>query len=156
MLGSAAARGALAGAVGVAAMTLTEKAEQQVTHRPDSYVPGRTLRAMTGRRVSDDARPAAANHIMHWGTGIALGALRGVWAATGLRGPRWTLAHSGVRLATDQTLENAAGTGAPPTSWTTMERRVDVLHKLVYAVVTGLVADRIVAPRPAVRGRTSH
>jgi hypothetical protein len=33
-------RGALAGLAGTAAMTLAEKVEQQVTGRPDSYVPG--------------------------------------------------------------------------------------------------------------------
>lgn len=66
MLGRAALRGALAGLAGTAAMTLAEKAEQSVTHRPDSYVPARTLTALaTRRRLPGSARPLVRNHLMH-------------------------------------------------------------------------------------------
>ncbi len=153
----AAGRGALAGLVGVAAMTLGEKAEQALTHRPDSYVPARTLLTLLGRSPSDHDRPVVWNHAMHWGTGAVLGALRGVWAAVGLRGPTAHLAHAVVRLSTDQTLENATGVGAPPMLWPRDEHLVDLAHKAVYAVVTGLVAERLVAPDlQSRRGTTSH
>src|SRR5215213_2723352 len=147
MLTRAALRGATAGVVGVAVMTAAEKLEQRTTNRPNSYVPGRTLLALLGRRPSSGARPPLANHAMHWGTGMALGALRGVWADSGLRGPRASLAHTIVRLATDQTLENATGVGAPPWTWPRSELIVDVMHKAIYSFVTGAVADRVVTPR---------
>ena len=156
-LGAAAARGAVAGLVGVAVMTAGEKAEQLVTGRPDSYVPGRTLLTLLGRHPGDQVQPLVWNHAMHWGTGAALGALRGVWAAVGLRGPRAHAAHTVVRLAFDQTMENATGVGAPPRTWPAEEQVVDVLHKAVYALATGVVAERLV--RPALlsqRGTTSH
>ena len=154
---TAAARGSAAGLVGVAVMTAGEKLEQALTGRPDSYVPARTLLTLLGRAPSDRDRPLVWNHVMHWGTGAGLGALRGLWSAVGLRGPRAHLAHTVVRLATDQTLENAAGTGAPPHTWPVGEQVVDTLHKAVYAVATGLVADRIVAPSlESRRGTTSH
>ncbi|MGY1802479.1 hypothetical protein ACI78T_04260 [Blastococcus sp. SYSU D00922] len=153
----AAGRGALAGLAGVAAMTAVEKVEQAVTHRPDSYVPARTLLTLLGRHPGDADRPVVWNHAMHWGTGAVLGALRGVWAAVGLRGPQAHLAHTVVRLATDQTLENATGAGAPPCTWPRQERVVDGLEKAVYSLVTGLVAERVVAPRlESRRGTTSH
>jgi hypothetical protein len=156
-LASAALCGAAAGVLGVAAMTTVEKLEQAVTHRPNSYVPGRTLMTLFGRHPADDLRPLAWNHAMHWGTGAALGALRGVWAAVGLRGPRANLAHTVVRLATDQTLENATGVGAPPRTWPRREQVVDVAHKAVYSFATGLVAERLVPPRlESRRGTTSH
>jgi hypothetical protein len=156
-LGAAALRGACAGLVGVAAMTAAEKLEQSVTRRPDSYVPARTLLTLVGRRPDDGVRPPLWNHAMHWGTGAALGALRGVWAAVGLRGPRAHLAHTVVRLATDQTVENATGMGAPPDTWPVQEQVLDTVHKAIYSITTGLVAERLVAPRLApVRGRTSH
>jgi hypothetical protein len=85
---------------------------------------------------------------MHWGTGAALGALRGVWAASGLRGWRASLWHASVRLATDQTLENATGVGAPPWTWSRRDQVVDVGMKTVYSLATGLVADRLVAVAP--------
>ncbi len=154
---NAALRGAAAGALGVAAMTLAEKLEQSQTGRPNSYVPGRTLLTLLGHRPSERTKPLIANHAMHWMTGITLGALRGVWAELGLRGPRASLAHTVVRLSTDQTLENASGEGAPPHTWPAQEQAVDVLHKAVYSFVTGAVADAIVAPkRMSKTGVKSH
>lgn len=153
----AAARGAAAGLVGVAVMTAAEKAEQRLTLRPNSYVPGRTLLTLLRRRPHDDAEPWAGNHAMHWGTGAVLGALRGVWAAVGLRGPRAHLAHTVVRLAFDQTMENASGQGAPPRTWPVGEQVVDVAHKAIYSLTTGLVAERLVPPALESRaGTTSH
>ncbi len=156
-LATAALRGAGAGALGVAVMTAGEKVEQSFTHRPNSYVPGRALMTLLGRRPDDAVRPPLWNHAMHWGTGIVLGALRGVWAATGLRGPRAHLTHTVVRLATDQTVENATGVGAPPHTWPRREQAVDVLHKAVYSFATGLLAERLVPPHlESRRGTTSH
>ena len=149
MLGRAALRGALAGLAGTAAMTLAEKVEQSVTHRPDSYVPARTLTALTTRRrLPGSARPPVRNHLMHWGTGALVGALRGVWSASGLRGWRASAWHTSVRLATDQTLENATGVGSPPWTWSRRDQVVDLGGKAVYSFVTGVVADRLVPLAP--------
>lgn len=128
-------------------MTAAEKMEQAVTHRPDSYVPARTLLALLRRHPADNRSATGWNHLMHWGTGAALGALRGVWAATGIRGPRANLAHTVVRLAFDQTVENATGAGAPPHTWDRLDQVVDMLHKGIYSFATGGVADRLIAPR---------
>ena len=85
---------------------------------------------------------------MHWGTGAAAGALRGSWAASGLRGVRASAWHASVRLATDQTLENATGVGSPLWTWSRRDQVVDVTHKVVYSLVTGAVADRLVPLAP--------
>jgi hypothetical protein len=151
------AQGALSGLVGVAAMTAGEKLEQALTGRPDSYVPARTLLTLLGQHPSDADRPAVWNHLMHWGTGALVGGIRGVWSVTGIRGPVATGWHTVVRLAVDQTLENGTGVGAPPMTWPVGEQAVDVLHKAVYATVTGLVADGWIRPElRSRRGRTSH
>ena len=153
----AALQGAGAGLIGVAVMTASEKLEQAVTHRPNSYVPARALLTLLGQQPRDTDQPLAWNHAMHWGTGAALGALRGVWAAVGLRGPRAHLAHTVVRLATDQTVENATGVGAPPHTWPIREQVLDVVHKAVYSLATGVVADRCITARmESRRGTTSH
>ena len=152
-----AARGAAAGLVGVAVMTAGEKLEQAVTHRPDSYVPARALLGLLGRPAPDDEQPTGWNYAMHVGTGVVVGALRGVWSAVGLRGPRANVAHTSFRLAFDQTIENATGAGAPPPTWPVAEQLVDVLHKAVYSTVTGIVADRLIPPvLQSSRGTTSH
>ena len=112
---------------------------------------------LPGGNPGDDGRPPVWNHAMHWGTGAVLGALRGLWSAVGLRGPRAHLAHTVMRLAVDQTLENATGVGAPPLTWPKGEQVVDVGHKAVYSFVTGAVADLLIAPElESRRGRTSH
>jgi hypothetical protein len=156
-LAAAALRGAASGLVGVSAMTAAEKVEQLFTGRANSYVPGRTMRALMGADSADRQRPLMANHAMHWSTGALLGALRGVWAVTGLRGPGATIAHTVVRLAVDQTLENATGLGAPPSTWPRSERLLDVAHKSIYSWVTGAVADRWISPELEThRGPSSH
>jgi hypothetical protein len=157
LLGSAALRGALSGLLGVAVMTAVEKAEQAVTRRPDSYIPARTLLTLLGRHPGDRDRPLGWNHAMHWGTGAVVGAVRGLWAVTGMRGPRANAMHTVLRLSFDQTLENASGVGAPPQTWPVREQIWDLAHKAVYSFATGLVADRLIRPRlTSSRGRFSH
>ena len=156
-LGAAAGRGVVAGLAGAAFMTLGEKLEQRLTGRPNSYVPGRAMMAAAGRNPSDGAKPLVSNHVMHWGTAGLLGALRGVWSATGIRGPEANATHTVVRLAFDQTMENLTRDGAPPATWPAGERAIDVLHKGVYALATGLVADAWIDPTAeSRRGLTSH
>ena len=150
-------RGAVSGLAGVAAMTAGEKVEQAITRRPDSYVPARALLTLLGRHPSDADQPPVWNHVMHWGTGALLGGLRGVWSATGIRGPVASTWHTVVRLAFDQTVENTTGVGAPPRTWPLQEQVVDVGHKALYSFATGLVAERLVAPDlQSRRGTTSH
>ena len=150
-------RGAVAGVLGVAAMTAGEKLEQSLTRRPNSYVPGRALLTLVGRHAPDRAEPLVANHLLHWATGATLGAVRGVWSVVGLRGPRANLAHTVVRLSFDQTVENVTGAGAPPHTWPVHEQVVDVWHKAVFSFVTGALADRwIPHDLESHRGTTSH
>jgi len=77
---------------------------------------------------------------------LSWGGLRGVWSVTGVRGPLANVWHSATRLAFDQTGENVTGAGAPPRSWPVQEQVIDVLHKAVYSVVTGIIADRWIPP----------
>ena len=144
----AAGLGMVAGAAGAGVMTLGEKLEQAVTHRPSSYMPAHTLARLLGRRDPDrDSWPL--NMAMHYGQAALIGALRGVWAAANLRGPRAALMFWPIRLSTDQTLENAVGTGAPPWTWPRDELVVDLLHKGIYAFTTGLIADALAEDPPA-------
>ncbi|MDP9371247.1 MAG: hypothetical protein M3Q65_02065 [Chloroflexota bacterium] len=150
MTGGAALRGLVAGAAGVAAMTAAEKVEQLFTRRPNSFVPGHTLERLLGLPPKPDAERLWLNWAMHWGQGTALGAVRGLMAARGLRGPVGSFLFTNLRLLTDQTLENATGAGAPPWTWPVDEQALDLLHKAIYAFAAGAVADRLVAGPPGV------
>jgi hypothetical protein len=146
----------LAGAGGVAAMTLGEKLEQRITGRPSSYMPAHTLERLLGMRRRPDDQRRGLNAGMHIGQAILLGAWRGVMAEGGLRGPRASAMFTVVRLANDQTLENVTGQGAPPWTWPRDELVIDVLHKAVYAFTTGRIADALADDPPAwleARGR---
>ena len=135
--------GLLAGAVGVAAMTLAEKVEQRVTGRPNSTVPRRTLQALTGLPARTERERWLLNHAMHWGQGTVLGIARAVMTERGRRGVRPSLVFAALRLTADQTLENATGVGSPPHAWPRTELVLDVAHKVVYALAAGAAADRL-------------
>ena len=143
-------RGIVAGLVGAAAMTAAEKLEQMVTGRPDSYVPAHTLERLLGLPSRPDEERVGLNWAMHWGQGILLGAVRGLMAERGVRGPVGSFLFMNLRLLNDQTFENATGVGAPPWTWPVDEQAIDLLHKGVYAFVTGAVADRLVDGRAGV------
>ena len=134
------AAGLLGGAVGVAVMTLSEKAEQAVTGRPPSFVPAHALQGVLGREVRDST---PWNWAMHYGQGAAVGVLRALLAERGVRGPAAWPVFTAVRLATDQTVENGTGVGTPPWTWSRTDLVVDVAHKAVYALATGVVVDRV-------------
>lgn len=144
MTGKTVFYGLLAGAAGVAAMTLAEKIEQQLTKRPDSYVPAHTLERLLARPHKPDAERLGFNWAMHWGQGILLGVVRGLMAEGGLRGPVGSFMFTNLRLLCDQTLENATGVGAPPWTWPKDEQVIDLLHKGVYGFATGAVADMLI------------
>ncbi|NHC15277.1 hypothetical protein G9H71_15960 [Motilibacter sp. E257] len=138
-------------------MAAGQRVERAVTGRPASYVPGRTLLLLAGRSPGDDQRPAAATALMQVGTGVALGALRGVWRATGLIGVRADVVQTLTRVIVDQTLENATGAGAPPRTWRRGEGVVEVVHAAVAALATRAVVERLVDPvLESRRGTASH
>jgi len=125
-------------------MTVAEKLEQAVTHRPNSFVPAHTLERLLRLPHKPDTQRLGLNWAMHWGQGIVLGAVRGLMAARGIRGPVGSFVFLNLRLLNDQTLENATGVGTPPWTWPIDEQVIDLLHKAIYAFVTGAVADRLV------------
>jgi hypothetical protein len=145
--------GLLAGAAGAVAMTVSEILEQRLTHRPDSFVPALTLGRLV--RIPDEVaeESRALNLGMHLGQAAVLGLVRSMMAEGGLRGLGASGAFTGLRLMSDQILENFTGAGAPPGTWPRRELVLDVAHKAVYGLVTGLVADRLAARRGVGRGR---
>lgn len=95
-------------------MTLSEKAEQSLTSRPNSYVPARTLERLVGVRAGSDFQLWSLNMAMHYGQGAVAGMIRAYMSWRGVRGPFADLIFVGIRLFIDQTLENWTGVGALP------------------------------------------
>jgi hypothetical protein len=142
-------KGMVAGAGGVAVMTLGEKVEQRLTGRPDSFMPAHTLERLLGLPQRGDGERRTLNLGMHFGQAVLLGAWRGLMAEGGLRGLRASAMFTVIRLANDQTLETITGQGAPPWTWPRDELVLDVFHKGIYAFTTGLIADALAEDPPA-------
>lgn len=143
MNSKAALQGILAGIAGVAVMTLAEKVEQIITKRPNSYMPAHTLEHLLGLPTKPDND--WMNWTMHWGQGILLGAVRGLMAEKGIRGPVGSFLFMNLRLLNDQTFENATGVGSLPWTWPKDEQTIDLIHKGIYAFVTGAIADSLIS-----------
>ncbi|KAH6844670.1 hypothetical protein B0I37DRAFT_166693 [Chaetomium sp. MPI-CAGE-AT-0009] len=131
-----------AGVVGVVAMTAAEKVEQLFTGRANSEVPGRTLARLINANPQTKEELWGLNMAMHYGQGATAAVIRGIASCYGLRGPFTDFMFVGVRLMIDQTLENWTGVGSPPWTWPVGEQVVDLLHKAVFAFVTGYLTDR--------------
>jgi hypothetical protein len=141
-------RGMVAGAVGTAALTLSETLEMAVSGRPASSVPGQVGAALLPNHDPASAADVARlNGPVHWGHGIAMGALRGVLGAAGLRGRSATVAHFGLLWGGDAALYRALGIADAPWHWSADELATDLFHKGVYAAVTGAVYDSL-TPSP--------
>ena len=140
-------------------MTIAEKTEQSISHRPNSYVPGKTLARLL--KFDFYSSPHTYNWTMHWGQGILAAGIRGAMSYYGIVGPFGSYLFMGVRLLIDQTLENWTGVGSLPwfvmvgnacvlspnqifRTWPVSEQIVDLAHKAIFAATTGYVADRLI------------
>ena len=137
-------RGMIAGAVGTIAMTLSERLEMAVTGRAASQVPGEVgahlLPGMDPDAPSDVDR---LNSPVHWVHGISMGGLRGLLDVAGMQGPKATAAHFALFWGGDAMLYRTLGVADVPWRWSGDELASDVLHKGVYALVTGAVYDAL-------------
>ena len=140
-------RGILAGAVGTIAMTISERLEIAVTGREASQVPGEVAaHLLPGRNPQVASDVEQLNSPMHWAHGISIGALRGLLDAGGMRGSTATAAHFALLWSGDAMLYRALGVADVPWRWSADELAADLLHKGVYAVVTGAVYDALAGP----------
>ncbi|PVI04409.1 hypothetical protein DM02DRAFT_692108 [Periconia macrospinosa] len=140
--GRAVAIGLSAGLFGAILMAGSNKVEQFITNRPNSYVPARTLANLLGVTPSFYAKHTdLLNHIHHNGMGMLAGTVRAAMSYYGIIGPFASFVHTGVRLFMDQIVENSAGVSAPPWTWPISEQVIDISHKLFYSMVTGYLCD---------------
>ena len=137
-------RGSLAGLVGAAVMTVSQRVEMAVSKRPPSTVPGQVAVRLLGRSEQDARRLSPA---VHWGHGAAMGAVRGGLSAAGLRGPAASAVFFGILWSGDAMLYRALGIADWPWRWNRTALITDLGHKAVYAVTTGLVYDALSTSR---------
>ena len=140
----AAARGMIAGAVGTVAMTRTERLEMAISGRSPSTDPGQVgAHLLPGADPGEERDVARLNGPVHWAHGIGMGAVRGALDVAGVRGPQASAAHFALLWGGDAALYNALGIADVPWRWQPSELGTDLLHKGVYAAVTGAVYDAL-------------
>jgi hypothetical protein len=126
-------------------MTGSNWIEQFFTNRPSSYVPARTMGNHLG--VSADfyqRNTNLLNNAHHYGMGMLAGPVRAIMSYYGVIGPFAVFVHTGIRILMDQVMETSVGVSAMPWTWPINEQVIDVLHKGVYALVTGYICDKLV------------
>ena len=136
-------KGMVAGLIGTAAMTVSERVEMAVTGREPSDVPGQVGAKLSGRQPATDAEMQHLSTQVHWAHGILGGALRGVLDRAGVSGLAASVAHFASLWGGDAGLYAALRIAPPPWEWDQDELAADVLHKGVYAAVTGAVYDAL-------------
>lgn len=138
--------GMIAGAVGTIAMTVSELVEMSVTGRQGSTVPGQVgAHILPGQDPNSAADVKRLNTPVHWAHGIIMGSLRGALDQAGVRGLPASAAHFALLWGGDAALYRALGVADVPWRWEPDELATDLLHKAVYAAVTGAVYDAITA-----------
>ncbi|KAJ4323586.1 hypothetical protein N0V94_001779 [Neodidymelliopsis sp. IMI 364377] len=143
--GKAIAIGIGAGALGALVMTGSNWLEMAITGRPPSYVPARTAGNHLGVTPSYYVKHTdLLNNAHHYGTGMLAGPVRAIMSYYGVIGPMAVFMHTGIRVLMDQVMETSVGVSALPWTWPINEQVIDLLHKSVYAIVTGYICDRFV------------
>ncbi len=133
----AAGLGIVAGAVGTAVLTIAERAEMAMTGREPSTVPGQVGAKLAGREVeSNAALVERLNPVVHWGHGIAMGAVRGLLDVAGLKPASATLAFYPLVFGGDAALYRALDIAPEPWRWTRAELATDLFGKGVLAFAT--------------------
>ena len=123
-------------------MTVSNKIEQLITDRPNSYVPGHTSGSLF--RVSRSQTPDGLNHLHHWGMGLMTAPVRAIMAYNGVTGPYASFMFMVLRLMTDEILEYNAGTIPVPWTQPIFDQAIDLFHKFVFSFATGYVCDRMI------------
>ncbi len=133
--------GVLAGLAGTAAMTVSSTVEMKINDREASTTPADAAGAVLGVKPTDDAGAARFGTAVHWGYGAGWGAVRGLLAAIGLRGPAAAVVHYGLVWGGEQVVLPATGAGKPVWSYGGAALATDAGHHAVYAAATSLAYE---------------
>ncbi len=129
-------KGLVAGLAGTAVMTVSSTLEANLSGRGASSTPADALSAALRVRPDGEAGEQRLNTVAHWGYGTAWGAVRGVLAAMGLRGPAAGLLHFALVWGGEQAVLPSLGVGSPTPKYGAKATATDVAHHVVYAVAT--------------------
>ncbi len=132
-------KGLLAGAVGTAAMTVSQTIETRVRHRQTSTTPADAAGKVLGVAPIDDAHATRFANFVHWTYGSSWGAVRGLLGS--LDSPFATALHLGAVQVTAWLMLPGLDIAPPVTEWGAAELLSEGVHHAVYALASGAAFD---------------
>lgn len=130
-------KGLVAGAVGTAAMTVSQTLESKLRHREPSTTPADAGSKVLGVEPLDEEHTMRFANIMHWVYGTTWGAARGLLGWFGLPPRAATAGHFAAVQGTAVTMLPAIDVTPPATEWPKPAIASEVVHHAVYAAATG-------------------
>jgi hypothetical protein len=138
-IAAAAGKGAVAGAAGTAAITLSQMIETRIRDREPSTAAAEAVEHVLDVEPRHGRAEQKLNTVAHFGYGTAWGVPRGLLGAVGLGTVPATLLHFvGVQAAAMVVVPKTTDS-PPPTEWPKQDIAAETLHHLVYAVAAGAV-----------------
>lgn len=145
--------GLVAGAVGTAAITLSQMIEMRIRGRNASKTPAKAVEKALGIQPVDEQAEMRLSTLTHWGYGTAWGTFRSALALGGIHGPLATGLHTTALYGTALVMLPGIGVAPPAREWGAKAIAIDLGHHLVYGAAAGLAYDWLC--RNAL-GRPSH
>jgi len=136
-LASAAGKGAVAGAIGTAAITASQLIESKIRGREPSTAAAEAVEHVLDVEPKYSKAEQRLNNVAHFGYGTAWGVPRGILQALGLGSIPATLLHFVAVQAAAMVVVPKTTDSPPPTEWGKEEIAVETLHHLVYATAAG-------------------
>ena len=132
-------RGLIAGLCGTTAMTLSQQMEMKLTGREQSTGPGDMVASLLGVEPKGQSERETFANVVHWTWGTLWGLPRGLISLSGAKGGKATLLHAFIITGVDFWILHKFAMRPPPWRWDRKEVAIEVLHKSVLALATGLV-----------------
>jgi hypothetical protein len=135
--------GLIAGAVGTAAITVSQLIEMRIRGRAPSASPAKASEKVLDVHPADDQAEQRFAQLVHWGYGTSQGAVRAVLDAAGVHGVPATLVHLAEVQGAAWTMLPALEVAPPVREWGKQELAIGVLHHAIYCTAVGLTYERL-------------
>jgi hypothetical protein len=136
-------KGLLAGAVGTAAITISQLIEMRITGRQSSDAPAKAAtKVLDIKAINVSHRPKFSQEV-HWAYGTSWGVTRALLSLSGIKGWAATAMHFGAVMGTAMVMTPALKVAPPLKEWGVKGILTDMMHHAVYAIAAGLFFDAI-------------
>jgi hypothetical protein len=138
-------RGVIAAVAGTGAMTLSSSLEMKIRGREPSMVPADAAAKVLGIRPRSERSKKWLGTAAHLASGLALGLLRPVIGAAGVREPAASAFYFWITWSPDLIAVPAMRLAPPPWRWGPAEIMISGAHHLMFTAGASLAYERSAA-----------